>query len=567
MTNFHLGNTYTIINFDAFTCESEINIIESSPFSKVLTKFLNKLEEEQNSLLDLLPPLSVTSLLNLYKILLVYEVEDIRNINPLLATFMNHKTTFYELTEQFYDYWRKIERFGLIRASRYANEDNKKQELIKKSDLFNEKVLSLYRTITQKLLGHHYNVYRQLPAGVNANILYVNHEFSTKKELATLQKTAFITGILLRPPFIIYSKKNTREGYFEETFDNPLPHLNINRLHYVAFPLKVGNLLAYIYIHRDFLHHGVALTNLFEIAKHEEFYGKTPDLVYYYGINEREYDATYYHDKVNNIYFGYVSRDDKNDYFGYLKKMILTLHNVKMIDQGNLPIHGAMVSLVLRDNSVKNIAIIGDSGAGKSEVLEALRTLGSNYIKKIKVIFDDMGTFIENNGEIKAIGTEIGAFVRLDDLESGYAYQEMERAIFLNPHQKNARVIIPLSMYSYIKTPHHLDMVLYANNYENKEGLKLFVSKEEALPVFKEGKRFAKGTTSEIGLVSSYFANPFGPYQKQDQTNVLLASYFENLFKHKVIVGEIYTKLGLIGQETSGPQEAVKALLTHLLNL
>jgi hypothetical protein len=62
---------------------------------------------------------------------------------------------------------------------------------------------------------------------------------------------------------------------------------------------------------------------------------------------------------------GFVSRLDKNDYFGYLKKMLLTLHNLAMIDQKKLPIHGAMVSIVLNNDETKNIVVVGDSGAGK----------------------------------------------------------------------------------------------------------------------------------------------------------------------------------------------------------
>lgn len=37
----------------------------------------------------------------------------------------------------------------------------------------------------------------------------------------------------------------------------------------------------------------------------------------------------------------------------------------------------------------------------------------------MNVIFDDMGTFKNIDGKIYAYGTEIGAFVRLDDLAQG----------------------------------------------------------------------------------------------------------------------------------------------------
>ena len=37
---------------------------------------------------------------------------------------------------------------------------------------------------------------------------------------------------------------------------------------------------------------------------------------------------------------GYISHCEEIDYFGYMKKMTLTLHNLIMIKRGYLPIHG-----------------------------------------------------------------------------------------------------------------------------------------------------------------------------------------------------------------------------------
>ena len=110
-------------------------------------------------------------------------------------------------------------------------------------------------------------------------------------------------------------------------------------------------------------------------------------------VNEFEYL------KVGSFYKGLYEKNgflsdenikEKNDYFGYMKKMLLTLHNVYMIDHGYLPIHGSMVKVLLRNGMEKNIAVIGDSGAGKSETLEALRQIGDAYIKDMNVIFDVM---------------------------------------------------------------------------------------------------------------------------------------------------------------------------------
>ncbi len=42
-------------------------------------------------------------------------------------------------------------------------------------------------------------------------------------------------------------------------------------------------------------------------------------------------------------------------------------------------------------------------------------------------------------------GTEIGAFVRLDDLQQGYAIGQIDRAIIMSPQKVNARVVLPVT--------------------------------------------------------------------------------------------------------------------------
>lgn len=566
MKKFHLTASYALINLDASNCESAEDIIQSKSFEQVLTQFMMQLNAEHNAILDEIGDVKVSEIITLYKLLFIYEFDFVVNSNHNLSCLTGRKAALYDFTEMFYDYWRKIERFGVIKSSKdLVCNNNFASDLIRISDSFNERILHMYRTVSQKLLGKNYIVYRQLPAGLNASLLHLQHKFSDNIEYRNLQNVGFVTGILTRPPFIIYSKSNTRSGLFKKLDKNPISELDINRLHYFVFPVMVGKLLAFTYIHRDFLHHGIGLSNLFEFANYEQFKNRKPDLIYVYGIKENQFDCTYYHDEDEQVYIGFVSRLDKNDYFGYLKKMLLTLHNVHMIDHGSLPIHGAMVSIELKNNQRKNIVIIGDSGAGKSETLEALRIIGSEYIKQMKVIYDDMGLFTNDGGSVYSTGTETGAFVRLDDLDLGYAYQEMDRAIFLNPHKKNARVIIPISSYKYITFNHSIDLVLYANNYDvNEKGITFFNNIDQALSVFKKGLRFAKGTTSEVGLVGSYFANPFGPVQEQAKTDILLDQYFNMLKDQHVMIGELYTKLSIEGQETSGPKEAAKLLLQFL---
>lgn len=561
MKKFKLSKNYAIINFDSVNCNSGSEILQSRSFSLVIRRYIRQLKLDNSIFISKFEYLSTNDLVDFYKLLFVYSLEEA----VLAHKVFNREDIYllYEFTEGLYDFWRKLERFGLVKSSKNYSPSTKVSDLIAISNDFNKIIITLYRSISQKLLGSAYSVYRQLPAGINSNLLYIRHRFKANEDYEIIQNIPFIVRTATTTPFIIKSKSNTRSGLFTEIDYNPISKINMNPNDFIAFPILVGSLLAFVYIHNDFLHHGIALTNLFEFAKYNSFKKMKPDLIFIYGIEEDKYDLNYYNDELNETLVGFVTRNDKNDYFGYLKKMLLTLHNVSMIKKGNLPIHGAMVNVKLKNDETKNVVIIGDSGAGKSETLEGLRVVGEGIIKKMDIVFDDMGLFkYGRNNVVVSNGTETGAFVRLDDLDASYVYEVMDRAIFLNPHQINARVVIPISSYNLINLDHKVDILLYANNYDEKrEGITLFDNIDDAIKTFEKGVRKAKGTTSEVGLVETYFANPFGPVQLKEETEKLVRKYFNSLKDNNVIVGEIYTKLAIDGMESRGPQEAAKSLL------
>lgn len=560
---FYINDTSILINLSINLCKSEVEVLESKGFSILLIKMLESIDSNSNRKLYEVKSIinSEKELIELYKLLLVFSFEDAINYNSINNNFKNHKKELLFFTEELYNFWRKFERYGVIqRKISDFNSDN--SILLKATDLFQENILSLYRKVLSKLLSETISIYRQTPAGFNAGLIVSSSLNYLPKKYNNLNDIDIVNGVMIKTPFIGHSYSNSRSGLFKEIEYNPIINLKLTKRHWLCFPIKVGELFAHVYLHRELLHHGIALSNLFEFAFNDYFSKKKPNLIYVYGSQETKDDKTFFVDKENDIYVGYVSGIKENDYFGYMKKMILTLHNVYMINHYKLPIHGAMVNIVFNDNSEKNVAFIGDSGAGKSETLEALRFIADDKIKEMNIVFDDMGIFYKRNNQIYAKGTEIGAFTRLDDLDTGYAYKELDRAIFLNPERNNARIILPISNYKFIMKEHKIDYVFYANNYEDSnDSLRIFESLEDALKVFKEGKRKAKGTTSEIGLVTSYFSNPFGVIQLKEEADKIINDFFKTLFDNKIVVGELYTKLGVVNKENEGVKRAAYSIL------
>ena len=176
---------------------------------------------------------------------------------------------------------------------------------------------------------------------------------------------------------------------------------------------------------------------------------------------------------------------------------------------------------------------------------------------------------VDPDGVLRGYGTEIGAFVRLDDLSKAYAFQQLDRAIFMSPQKVNARVVVPVTSLEEILRGHRVDVLLYANNYEwVDEGhpvIERLDSVEQALEVFGEGRAMAKGTTTSTGLTSTYFANPFGAVQRRERHEAIAAAVFAAAFRHGVVVGQLRTRLGIERFASRGPQEAAVALL-HLIS-
>lgn len=567
--DYIINQRQVILNFSERFCKNEIEVLNSACFKEVWGKFLDHIYkvEKQDVLriIEILPNPKKDYII-LFKLLLEFELSEISKLSKHFKMILEHSDILYELIENFYDYWRRIERYGLVYSkSRISGVETASFTAV--MNQFTNVILNTYRTICHKVLGETFSIYRSLPSGVNAGLMISKHNWMGKEhKYSFLSKAAVLERVLIRPPFITYSSKNKRTGTYPEIFHDPIPTISksFKAEEYYCYAARVGSALAYVYFHRDFLALGLTLCNLFEFVPLYKCLNQKPDLLYLFGV-DYEGDSYFYYDKEEDIYLGVAPRSASVDYFGYMKKMLLTLYNVKMIDNGNLPLHGACVSLTMKNGTTKNIVIIGDSGAGKSESLEALSEYAGEQISSQLTVFDDMGTFKLVDGEIIAYGTEIGAFVRLDDMSSGYAYREMDRAIFMNPDKVNSRLVIPVATYNQIMKGYKVDMVLYANNYEDvSQQLRLFDQKEEAMQTFIRGARYAKGTTQEVGLVKSFFANPFGPVQREEQTRKLLDLYFSRLFDNHILVGELYTKLGLTGFQQDGPKKAAEQLFKIL---
>ena len=573
-----ISNNKAILNFSKAFFNNTDDLLRSDGFYEVLKSFVNFHKENNTRIYSYLEKFFRSSnieslageIRDITKILTVMSLDEISEKINKYHDLDKERDALLRIVEDMYDYWRKLERYSVI--EKVAGKEGLEVENFLGSNIkLKDMILEIYRKVEIAISGKVQKVFRQVPAGANSSIIVRKSNIDYPDYCKWLNDIPYITKVMIETPYITYTKSNKRDGFFKEVEENPIANIDINTDEYLCYPAKIADNLIYVYFHQDYITHGISASNLFELADEDEVVNTKPDGLYIFGVKDDKDLDIFYEDKENDLFIGYCNFADKKDYFGYLKKMCLTLNNIISMKKGYLPIHGAGVNVVLQNGKTANIVILGDSGAGKSESIEAFRSLAKEYIRDMTVIFDDMGSFRIKNGEVAAYGTEIGAFVRLDDLDSGYAFKQIDRSIFMNPDKVNARLIMPVADRKQIMEGYKVDFFLYANNYDrlnpDDKSISLFDNKKEAIETFKAGARMAKGTTTEEGLVKSYFANPFGPFQKQEMCDDLIENYFDKLFDSNIKVGTIRTQLAIDNMESEGPKKSARELFEIIKSL
>ena len=575
--SFHFFPDKFILRVHNRLCNSSEELLNSDPFEAFYHAYLGSLKRHQSKLLDIFPEKDFSEdQIKLLKETLYYlnslPAEKVKKLVDGSEVFFRDLMLLNEFVEQFYNYWRRLHRL-VICDSVFDRLDKRPYRT------FNDMVESLmhlvrstYRNIQENITGNHPKIYRQVSAGAEIGAITLPKKLAFPEGTYDVLKEIFvISQVLIYPPMIFNTPMNKRSGEFVQTNQDPLAGLNLNPKEWLCYPALVGPLLVMVYFPLNFFELGFSMSNLFELAGPKDL-NRKPDAVYIYGappesaLSVEGNETVFYDDKENNILIASVPMKNEFAYFGYLKKMVLTLHNIIRMKNGFLPFHGAMVQITLRDRKPFSTLIIGDTGAGKSESLEALRSIASDEIEDLTIIADDMGSLGHaKDGRLLGYGTEMGAFVRLDDLHSGYALGQIDRTIIMNPDQVNARVVMPVTRYEYIMAGTPLDCVLYANNYEEIDKdhpvIQRFGDLHGALDVFRRGAVMSKGTTTTKGLVETYYANIFGPTQYKEMHEPLAQNYFKEMFDQGIYVGQLRTMLGIPGMELSGPERSAKALL------
>jgi energy-coupling factor transporter ATP-binding protein EcfA2 len=578
--SFQIINGKVIIRIKDRVCDTSEELLASRLFYTILRRVVRELSKKNSRLLKIFASTHISEqdmrlLIKMLQFLAKLPVEHAVKLVDGSAQFARDKDLLGEFIEYLYNYWRNLTRLVICDSEGNRFDRRPYRTFNQTVEQLTHLVRGTYREIQENISGDHPRIYRQVPAGGGIATIALSRQLALPEHIQDkVGHIPVIRQVLLYPPLIFTPPMNKRSGMFERVYQNPAENVDFRREDWLCYPAMVGPQLILVYFSLRFFEHGFTLSNLFELAD-DKALEKTPDAIYFFGIPENQFpeigksQTIFFDDEEHKLLIGAVPEKDEFSYFGYLKKMVLTLHNIRMMKQGRLPFHGALVHLLIRGQRGYTVLLIGDTGAGKSETLEALRLIGSDDLEDVIIIADDMGSLdIAEDGKLRGFGTEIGAFVRLDDLNPGYAFGQIDRTIIMSPNEVNARVVLPVTNYRTVMQGYPVDMVLYANNYESVDdktpAIEPFSDMETAFATFRAGEVMSKGTTTSQGKVGTYFANVFGPAQYVEEHDSLARKYFKQLFSSNTYVGQMRTQLGIPGFEMSGPEQSARALLALL---
>jgi hypothetical protein len=573
-----------ILHSDGTVCSTRQDLLHSPIFHRIYALYIEKLRRRNSPLLAAFPGRldsedGEQELKQLLDCLCEMPAADLPDSYPNARVWRgeNVRESLLEFVEGLYDFWRTFDRFLVLHSDPGPEGFDRKpyRWFNETTESLTHLIRSTYRDVCENISGDHPRVYRQVAAGCDVGLIAAPRQLSWPREYGrAIGQIPFIRQVWIAPPLIIDPPMNKRSREFRRIDRNPLAGADLKVDEWLCYPAQVGPLVILIYFHRRFMGLGCSLANLFELASDHQLQDG-PDALFFFGMPAEAMNGlgdpptVFFDDGPDHPLVAAVPGEDRFGYFGYLKKMTLTLHNVAMMKKGRMPFHGAMARIMLKSGRVATVVMMGDTATGKSETLEAFRVMGGESIRDMRVIADDMGSLaITPEGRIAGYGTEIGAFVRLDDLQQGYAFSQLDRAIIMSPQKTNSRAVMPVTTVAETLRGYPVDFLLYANNYEEPDGehpiLDRFESADRALAVFREGAAMSKGTTTSSGLVHTYFANVFGPSQYKAEHEALAESVFRTAFERGVWVGQIRTRLGIPGCELEGPRKAAGALLELL---
>ena len=343
--SFKITGKKVFIRLKNQICDSSEELLRSELFYEILKRALTALDRRKSVVLKFFGGREVNDanirlLIQTFEFVEKMSIDLVGRVVPGSEDLLRDKNALNDFVEYLYNYWRSFDRFIICESEDERYDKRPFRTFNDTIEDLTDLVRRTYREIQENITGTHPRIYRQVAAGAEMAAIACSVRVPYPAELyEKLNAIPVIRQVLFYPPLVLNQLNNTREGKFEKIPENPLGRFDLKRDEWLCYPLKAGNLLILVYFKEKFFEMGLSLCNLFELASDEDLQRK-PDAVFVYGAEEKSlewpgvFPTVFFDDEKNDMLVGAVPESDRFGYFGYLKKMILTLHNIKRIKTG-----------------------------------------------------------------------------------------------------------------------------------------------------------------------------------------------------------------------------------------
>ena len=125
---FSISNDKVLMNISTRYCNNFESLLESEGFRRVLSVYLKKSEKKRTlSYRYLVNSLNTTEISSLreditkiFKLLTIIDTKEIVELNPRYSDILSNKEEFINLIEDFYLFWRRLERYTIIQNDKIS---------------------------------------------------------------------------------------------------------------------------------------------------------------------------------------------------------------------------------------------------------------------------------------------------------------------------------------------------------------------------------------------------------------------------------------------------------------
>lgn len=277
--------------------------------------------------------------------------------------------------------------------------------------------------------------------------------------------------------------------------------ISMDAAHFVAVSIQITQKHGLIFLSRECLSLAIPLRAMFHVSPP----AIKQDFILIFGLSDARKRMEYYFDETNELYIGLVSGDASMHHFLHLKNMILTLYNALRIHQQDLPIHASMLNITLHKQTY-GILFAGESGTGKSEMLEACMHLCQKEHIPCKALFDDHGTLHYLDNEVVSTAIEISACIQLRTRSLEDIFSSFHESIFLQEERGDLYQITPVLRFDESVQFHKVTHIVYLDNTRKDKKISRIKNPDTCRELFEKGEY--KDRRNHI--VQSYFFNGCG---------------------------------------------------------